>query len=114
MRVALFLLSVVALVLGGYLAITGYFLANRAASLLTVGPLATALAQADQPFARPLINSGRLSTPTPYLHSSLNTPDEEPFAGLMKLGMAEDDDGADLNYDYTTNGRKFLSARARG
>ena len=37
-------------------------------------------------FARPLINSGRLSTPTPYLHSSLNTPDEEPFAGLMKPG----------------------------
>ncbi len=40
----------------------------------------------DQPFARPLINSGRLSTPTPYLQSSLNTPDEEPFAGLMKPG----------------------------
>jgi len=40
----------------------------------------------DQPFARPLINSGRLSTPTPYLHSSLNTPDEEPFAGMMKPG----------------------------
>ncbi len=41
---------------------------------------------ADQPFARPLINSGRLSTPTPYLHSSLNTPDEEDFAGTMKPG----------------------------
>jgi 3-(3-hydroxy-phenyl)propionate hydroxylase len=41
---------------------------------------------ADQPFARPLINSGRLSTPTPYLQSSLNTPDEEPFAGAMKPG----------------------------
>jgi 3-(3-hydroxy-phenyl)propionate hydroxylase len=40
----------------------------------------------DQPFARPLINSGRLSTPTPYLHSSLNTPDEEPFSGPMKPG----------------------------
>ena len=37
-------------------------------------------------FARPLINSGRLSTPTPYLHSPLNSPDEEPFAGLMKPG----------------------------
>jgi 3-(3-hydroxy-phenyl)propionate hydroxylase len=37
-------------------------------------------------FARPLINSGRLSTPTPYLQSSLNTPDEEAFAGLMKPG----------------------------
>jgi len=41
---------------------------------------------ADQPFARPLINSGRLSTPTPYLNSSLNTPDEEVFAGPMKPG----------------------------
>jgi 3-(3-hydroxy-phenyl)propionate hydroxylase len=41
---------------------------------------------ADQPFARPLINSGRLSTPTPYLNSSLNTPDEEAFAGAMEPG----------------------------
>jgi len=39
-----------------------------------------------EPFARPLINSGRLSTPTPYLHSPLNTPDDEPFAGAMKPG----------------------------
>lgn len=37
-------------------------------------------------FARPLVNSGRLSTPTPYLNSSLNTPDAEPFAGKMAPG----------------------------
>jgi len=37
-------------------------------------------------FARPLINSGRLSTPTPYVNSSLNTPDEDAFAGAMKPG----------------------------
>ena len=37
-------------------------------------------------FARPLINSGRLSTPTPYLHSSLNTPDSAIFAGRMRPG----------------------------
>jgi 3-(3-hydroxy-phenyl)propionate hydroxylase len=37
-------------------------------------------------FARPLVNSGRLSTPTPYLHSSLNTSDEDAFAGAMKPG----------------------------
>ncbi|MCK6427296.1 MAG: FAD-dependent oxidoreductase [Burkholderiaceae bacterium] len=37
-------------------------------------------------FARPLVNSGRLSTPTPYLHSSLNTPDDSPFAGRMCPG----------------------------
>jgi 3-(3-hydroxy-phenyl)propionate hydroxylase len=40
----------------------------------------------DNEFARPLVNSGRLSTPTPYLQSSLNTPDEEAFDGLMKPG----------------------------
>ena len=39
-----------------------------------------------EPFARPLVNSGRLSTPTPYLQSSLNTPDEDAFAGPMKPG----------------------------
>ncbi|EHR69645.1 2-polyprenyl-6-methoxyphenol hydroxylase-like oxidoreductase [Burkholderiales bacterium JOSHI_001] len=38
------------------------------------------------PFARPLVNSGRLSTPTPYVHSSLNTPDESPFEGRMAPG----------------------------
>ncbi len=37
-------------------------------------------------FARPLVNSGRLSTPTPYVNSPLNTPDEEPFAGRMAPG----------------------------
>ena len=39
-----------------------------------------------QPFARPLVNSGRLSTPTPYVDSSLNTPDEDSFQGLMTPG----------------------------
>jgi len=37
-------------------------------------------------FARPLVNSGRLSTPTPYLDSSLNTPDAAPFKGRMSPG----------------------------
>jgi 3-(3-hydroxy-phenyl)propionate hydroxylase len=41
---------------------------------------------ADEAFARPLVNSGRLSTPTPYLHSPLNTADEDMFAGAMKPG----------------------------
>jgi 3-(3-hydroxy-phenyl)propionate hydroxylase len=39
-----------------------------------------------EPFARPLVNSGRLSTPTPYLQSSLNTPDADTFAGKMLPG----------------------------
>lgn len=61
MRVALFLLSLVALAFGGYLAITAWFLANTAANILSVGPLATALAQADQP-EDPLV-IGYLGTP---------------------------------------------------
>lgn len=39
-----------------------------------------------EPFARPLVNSGRLSTPTPYACSSLNTPDGDVFAGHMVPG----------------------------
>lgn len=38
----------------------------------------------------------------------------ESFVGLMKLGMATDDEAAEINYDYTANGRRFISARARG
>jgi alpha-beta hydrolase superfamily lysophospholipase len=49
MRVVLFLLSVLVFAFGGYLAITGWFLANTASGILAAGPLATALAQADQP-----------------------------------------------------------------
>ena len=39
-------------------------------------------------FARPLVNSGRLSTPTPYVHSSLNTVDAagSTFVGTMTPG----------------------------
>jgi 3-(3-hydroxy-phenyl)propionate hydroxylase len=39
-----------------------------------------------EPFARPLVNSGRLSTPTPYVGSPLNTPDPAPFNGAMAPG----------------------------
>ncbi|MGJ5129804.1 FAD-dependent oxidoreductase [Bradyrhizobium oligotrophicum] len=37
-------------------------------------------------FARPLVNSGRLSTPTPYVASSLNTPDGGSVPGAMAPG----------------------------
>lgn len=40
----------------------------------------------DEDFARPPVNSGRLSRPTPYLQSSLNTTGDASFAGLMKPG----------------------------
>ncbi len=38
------------------------------------------------PFARALVNSGRLSTPTHLWDSPLNTPDAEPFGGVMRPG----------------------------
>ncbi|MBM3336826.1 MAG: hypothetical protein FJY60_03970 [Betaproteobacteria bacterium] len=37
-------------------------------------------------FAQKLVNSGRLSTPSTYLNSPLNTPDSESFGGLMRPG----------------------------
>jgi 3-(3-hydroxy-phenyl)propionate hydroxylase len=37
-------------------------------------------------FARPLVNSGRLSTPTPYVTSVLNTPDHDALPGGMRPG----------------------------
>ncbi len=42
----------------------------------------------DCPFARRIVNSGRLSVPSVLEHSPLNTPDVagERFAGPMKLG----------------------------
>jgi 3-(3-hydroxy-phenyl)propionate hydroxylase len=40
----------------------------------------------DFPFARKLVNSGRLSVPTVLVDSTLNTPDVEPFAGAMVPG----------------------------
>lgn len=35
----------------------------------------------------------------------------ESFAGLMKMGMAQDDEDSELVYDHTASGRKFISAR---
>jgi 3-(3-hydroxy-phenyl)propionate hydroxylase len=40
----------------------------------------------DYAFARPMVNSGRLSTPTPYENSVLNTPDESLFDSAMVPG----------------------------
>ncbi|MES3025608.1 MAG: FAD-dependent oxidoreductase [Pseudomonadota bacterium] len=40
----------------------------------------------DYPFARTLVNSGRLSTPSTYAASPLNTPDQSPFAWAMVPG----------------------------
>lgn len=43
---------------------------------------------ADFPFARALVNSGRLSVPVVLEDSPLNTPDEDEFAGRMAPGAA--------------------------
>ena len=42
-------------------------------------------------FARTLVNSGRLSTPTTLIHSPLNTPDSTEFDGRMRPGAAAAD-----------------------
>ena len=44
-----------------------------------------------QPFARKLVNSGRLSVPAFLVDSALNTPDGEAFAGNMVPGAPMDD-----------------------
>ncbi len=44
-----------------------------------------------QPFARTLVNSGRLSTPATLQGSLLNTPDTDAFAGAMEPGAAAAD-----------------------
>jgi 3-(3-hydroxy-phenyl)propionate hydroxylase len=43
------------------------------------------------PFARKLVNSGRLSVPAFYLDSPLNTPADEPFKGWMRPGAPMED-----------------------
>jgi 3-(3-hydroxy-phenyl)propionate hydroxylase len=43
------------------------------------------------PFARKLVNSGRLSVPSFLTHSALNTPDTDAFAGDMVPGAPMDD-----------------------
>ncbi|MFC5479149.1 FAD-dependent oxidoreductase [Massilia suwonensis] len=40
----------------------------------------------EQPFARKLVNSGRLSMPSTYADSALNTPDLDGFAQAMRPG----------------------------
>jgi 3-(3-hydroxy-phenyl)propionate hydroxylase len=42
-------------------------------------------------FARALVNSGRLSVPAHLSDSALNTPDAEPFGGVMAPGAPIDD-----------------------
>lgn len=48
------------------------------------------------PFARPLVNSGRMSNPVPLLSSSLNTPDADEFAATMCPGSPCPNIGVDV------------------
>ncbi|SIP89828.1 3-(3-hydroxy-phenyl)propionate hydroxylase [Aromatoleum tolulyticum] len=57
----------------------------------------------DYPFARALVNSGRLSVPSVLVESPLNTPDTEVFAGNMVPGAPMDDAPVD-----STRGEKWL------
>ena len=61
---------------------------SRASRLMRDAVLTLA---AEQPFARALVNSGRLSVPTHFSDSPLNTPDEDEFAGWMRPGAPADD-----------------------
>jgi 3-(3-hydroxy-phenyl)propionate hydroxylase len=45
----------------------------------------------DHAFARRLVNSGRLSTPSTYLDSPLNTPDRDAFGGTLVPGAPAPD-----------------------
>ncbi|WP_300711571.1 FAD-dependent oxidoreductase [Limnohabitans sp.] len=49
------------------------------------------------PFARKLVNSGRLSVPSFLTHSVLNTPDADVFAGQMVPGAPMDDAPVQVN-----------------
>jgi len=61
------------------------FITPKSATSLRLRNAVLELARTEA-FARPLVNSGRLSTPTPYLHSSLNTPDTAAFQGVLRPG----------------------------
>jgi 3-(3-hydroxy-phenyl)propionate hydroxylase len=61
---------------------------TRAARVLRDAVLSLA---ADVPAGRALVNSGRLSVPSAYDDSPLNTPDSEPFDGWMVPGVPLDD-----------------------
>ncbi len=64
----------------------------------------------DHPFARRMINSGRLSTPTRLDFSTLNTPDRDPFGGGLVPGSA----AADAPLDCDGQARWLLNQLTPG
>ena len=79
------------------------FITPKSATSRVLRDAVLELAQ-DEAFARRLVNSGRLSTPTPYVESPLNTPDEDRFAGLMGPGT----NAADAPVDDAAGRRGWL------
>ena len=72
------------------------FITPKSATSLTLRNAVLELARTE-PFARPIVNSGRLSTHTVYQHSSLNTPDGEAFGGTLVPGAPAADAPIQLN-----------------
>lgn len=68
----------------------------------------------DHEFARKMVNSGRLSTPSAYVQSKLTTPDVDTFAGSADLGGAAVDaplrHGLDPNWWLKHLGASFTLA----
>ncbi|MDT7838120.1 FAD-dependent oxidoreductase [Aquabacterium sp. OR-4] len=59
-------------------------------------------------FARALVNSGRLSVPAHLLDSALNTPDSEPFDGLMRPGAPLADAPVQAGWLLRHCGQRFV------
>lgn len=66
------------------------FISPKSKMSLTFRNATLSLAR-EHPFARALVNSGRLSVPAVLTQSSLNTPDGSSFTGDMVPGAAMDD-----------------------
>jgi 3-(3-hydroxy-phenyl)propionate hydroxylase len=66
------------------------FITPKSKTSLTFRNAVLTLAR-NYPFARALVNSGRLSVPAFLADSSLNTPDKESFSGEMVPGAPMDD-----------------------
>jgi 3-(3-hydroxy-phenyl)propionate hydroxylase len=66
------------------------FITPKSAASRTLRNAVLQLAR-EHPFARKLVNSGRLSVPSFYVDSPLNTPADAPFEGAMEPGAPMDD-----------------------
>ncbi len=66
------------------------FIAPRSAQELRFRDAVLSLAR-DAPFAKRMVNSGRLSAPTIYASSALSTPDDASWAGDARLGAPAPD-----------------------